>query len=78
MIEHFEAGWGVEVSDQMPSEEYLEGMQAIPGLREAIAPLGPFESPGLMAAATEFILEGLHLHQKLNKDREGGRYTYRA
>ena len=27
-----------------------------------------------MAAATELVLEGLHLHQKLNKDREGGRY----
>ena len=24
-----------------------------------------------MAAATEFVLEGLHLHQKLNKDRDG-------
>jgi hypothetical protein len=31
-----------------------------------------------MAAASEFILEGLHVHRKLNKDREGGRYTYRT
>jgi hypothetical protein len=31
-----------------------------------------------MAAATEFLLEGLHLHQKLNKEQEGGRYVYRA
>jgi hypothetical protein len=31
-----------------------------------------------MACAIEFALEGLHLHQKLNKDRDGGRYTYRA
>ena len=36
------------------------------------------ESPGVAASALEFALEGLHLHQKLNKDREGGRYTYRA
>jgi hypothetical protein len=43
-----------------------------------MAMLGTFESPGLMAAAIEFVLEGLHLHQKLNKDRDGGRYTYRA
>jgi len=76
--EHFEAGWGVEVSDQMRSEEYLEGIRQIPGLRDGVALLGPFESPGLMAAAIEFVLEGLHLHQKLNKEREGGRYTYRA
>jgi hypothetical protein len=31
-----------------------------------------------MAAASEFILEGLHVHQKLNKDRDGGRYTYKS
>ena len=78
VIEHFEAGWGVEVSDQMRAEEYLEGIRQIPGLREGVALLGTFESPGLMAAAIEFVLEGLHLHQKLNKDREGGRYAYRA
>ncbi len=78
VAEYFAAGWGVEVSDSMRAEEYLEGIRAIPGLREAIAELGPFESPALMAAATEFILEGLHLHQKLNKDMEGGRITYRA
>jgi len=78
VIEHFEAGWGVEVSDQMRAEEYLEGIRQIPGLREGVALLGTFESPGLMAAAIEFVLEGLHLHQKLNKDHEGGRYSYRA
>jgi magnesium chelatase subunit I len=78
VAEHFESGWGVEVSDRMRSEEYGEGIRQIPGLREGVALLGPFESPGLMATAIEFVLEGLHLHQKLNKDREGGRYTYRA
>jgi magnesium chelatase subunit I len=78
VIDYFEQGWGVEVSDTMPAEEYLEGIRGIPGLREGILALGPFESPGLMAAAAEFLLEGLHLHQKLNKEQEGGRYVYRA
>ena len=78
VVEYFEGGGGVEVSDCMPAAEYLEGIKGIPGLREAIVALGPFESPALMAAASEFILEGLHVHQKLNKDRDGGRYTYRA
>jgi hypothetical protein len=40
--------------------------------------VGPVESPGLLAAATELVLEGLHLHQKLNREREGGRTSYRA
>ncbi len=75
---HFEAGWGVEVSDAMPAEDYLEGIRAIPGLREAVRSLGPYESPGFIAAATELVLEGLHLHQKLNRDSEGARWSFKA
>jgi magnesium chelatase subunit I len=76
VVDYFNAGWGVEVSDQMASQDYLEGIKEIPGLKEAIRTLGIQESPSLMASATEFVLEGLHLHQKLNKDVEGGRATY--
>lgn len=76
VVEYFNSGWGVEVSDGMPSKDYLEGIKEIPGLKEAIRTLGPMESPALMASAIEFILEGLHLHQKLNKEVEGGRVTY--
>jgi len=76
VVEYFNSGWGVEVSDQMPATDYLEGIKEIPGLKEAIRSLGIQESPSLMASATEFVLEGLHLHQKLNKEIEGGRVTY--
>jgi magnesium chelatase subunit I len=76
VIEYFNSGWGVEVSDQMASQDYLEGIKEIPGLKEAIKTLGVSEAPSMMASATEFVLEGLHLHQKLNKDVEGGRATY--
>jgi magnesium chelatase subunit I len=78
VVGYFGKGWGMAVSDMMRAEEYFDGVRAITGLREAIRGLGCVESPGFIAAATEFILEGLHLHQKLNKDREGGRYTYRS
>ncbi|MBI3000652.1 MAG: magnesium chelatase [Deltaproteobacteria bacterium] len=76
IVDYFNSGWGVEVSDGMPAKDYLEGIKEIPGLKEAIRTLGPIESPALMASATEFIMEGLHLHQKLNKEVEGGRITY--
>jgi magnesium chelatase subunit I len=78
VVKHFEAGWGMQVSDQMPAEQYLDDVQAIPGLSEAVRALGPVESPGFIAAAAELVLEGLHLHQKLNREREGGRCSYRA
>jgi magnesium chelatase subunit I len=75
---YFDQGWGIEVSDRAPSSEYMEPLREVAGLREVIAGLGPFETPGLMAAASEFIFEGLHLHQKLNKDRQGGRFAYHS
>ncbi len=78
VIGYFEQGWGVEVSDTAPASDYVEPLREIPDLREAIEKLGSFESPGLMAAASELIFEGLHLHQKLNKDRQGGRFAYHA
>jgi len=76
VVEYFNSGWGVEVSDQMASQDYLEDIKEIPGLNEAIRSLKIQESPSLMASATEFVLEGLHLHQKLNKEIQGGRVTY--
>ena len=78
-VTYFANGWGVKVSDSMPAGDYLEDVRNIPGLHEAVRSLGVDEQrPAQVAAAAEFILEGLHLHQKLNKEREGGRYTYRA
>lgn len=76
VVEYFNSGWGVEVSDTMRSEDYLEGVKEIPGLKESLTALGDGDSPGFLASATEFILEGLHLHQKLNKEIQGGRATY--
>jgi magnesium chelatase subunit I len=78
VIAYFEGGWGVEVSDSSPASDYMEPLREVAGLREAIAILGPFETPGLMASASEFIFEGLHLHQKLNKEKHGGRFAYHA
>ena len=78
IIAYFDQGWGVEVSDTAPVEEYIEAVRTIPGLREAVARIGPGESPALMASIAELIFEGLHLHQKLNKERRGGRFAYHA
>jgi magnesium chelatase subunit I len=78
VITYFEDGWGVEVSDMSPSSEYLDALREVPGLRDAVNQLGVAETPGLMATASELIFEGLHLHQKLNKERQGGRFAYHA
>ncbi len=78
IVAYFDQGWGVEVSDMSPVDEYIEAVRTIPGMKAAVARLGAAESPALMAADVELILEGLHLHQKLNKERRGGRFAYHA
>ncbi len=78
VLTYFQQGHGVEVSDETPAVDYLEPLRQIKGLQEAVGMLKPGESPGLIAAAVEMVLEGLHLHKKLNKERVNGRFAYRA
>jgi magnesium chelatase subunit I len=67
VIDSFNQGWKVEISASMPAEEYLAGLDSISGLREAAARLAGGSSPARLASAIEFILEGLHLSNRLNK-----------
>ena len=49
-----------------------------PALREAVNRLTEDESPAAVASAVEFVLEGLHLSKRLNKEAAGARATYRS
>jgi magnesium chelatase subunit I len=42
-----------------------------------VAKIGGQGSPATIASAVEFIMEGLHLNRKLNKDRTPGATRYR-
>jgi magnesium chelatase subunit I len=77
VVKGFEGGVAVQASDTMPSSEYIKQAGQMPGLRAAAAKLGATE-PAAIAAAIEFVLEGLHLSKKLNKDVQAGRYRYRS
>jgi magnesium chelatase subunit I len=77
VVKGFEGGAVVQASDTMPSDEYVKQAGQMPGLRSAAAKLGATE-PAAVAAAMEFVLEGLHLGKKLNKDVQAGRYRYRS
>jgi magnesium chelatase subunit I len=63
----FDKGWMVEVDDMTPPKEFVEGMDKIEGLRKAALELAGGDSAPRMASAIEFILEGLHLSNRLNK-----------
>ena len=76
VVEAFDAGWQVEVSGDLAAPEYLEGLDQIPGLRETALTLAGGDSPPRLASAIEFILEGLHLLNKLNKQPGSDRARY--
>ena len=74
----FKAGLNAEVSDTMPSGGYVKLMNSIEGFNRSVAKLDPGEKPAMIASGVEFILEGLHLNKRLNKDRVGGKAHYRG
>ena len=77
LIERFEEeGLEAEVGEFVSSRAHRELVEAVPELRAAIARLDAGESPAGIASATEFVLEGLHLNRRLNKERRGGGIRY--
>ena len=82
VIEAFEDGFTVETGDRTPSREYVAWMREVPGLAASVRRLGAFdvtdgaEEPAVVASAVEFLLEGLHLARRLNKDRIPGGTVY--
>jgi len=72
----FADGIHVTTGESLPSNDYEDIIKKINGLAEAIEILVPGANTANRASAVEFILDGLHLNQRLNKDRVGGRTTY--
>ena len=75
----FEDGVVAHTGEDVPSAQLAELVTSVPALREPVELItGGDESPAAVAAAVEFILEGLHLSKRLNKDASGSRATYRS
>lgn len=76
-IAQFSGGFSVEVSDMMSARTYMGNIKEMIGFTEALRTVAGPEKPEIVAAAVEFVLEGLHLNKRLNKSRSGGRTVYR-
>jgi len=77
IVESFENGIKAEISQNLPSEAYMEGFQVIPGIKDAVRTLVNPENAPEASAAIEFILEGLHLSNKLNREVVRDRIVYK-
>ncbi len=77
LIAGFERGLSVQASDTMTAMEYVNQVSNIGGLKNAVDALEARGSAVTAASAVEFILEGLHLNKRLNKDTRTGTARYR-
>jgi magnesium chelatase subunit I len=78
VVESFKSGLSVETGESMPAAEYLKLLRSIEGLAEVVGQVTSDERPEVQASAVEFVLEGLHLNKRLNKDRVGAQALYRG
>lgn len=77
LVAGFERGLNVQVGNDMPSMDYVTQLSKVGGLSKAIDKLNGRGNPALIASTVEFLLEGLHLNRRLNKDEVKGKTRYR-
>jgi magnesium chelatase subunit I len=77
----FDEGEVIHTGDDLPSVRFVESLRKFPGVGDIVTHLPGIsgsESPAALASGIEFVLEGLHLSKRLNKDAAGNKATYRA
>jgi magnesium chelatase subunit I len=74
IVEYFEEGGALQVSEDAASDACVEGFRTVPGLLELVEDVGlasASASTGLRAAACELVLEGLAGERRISRT-EGG------
>jgi magnesium chelatase subunit I len=79
IVAAFEDGVVAHTGEDVPSSEVAALVDDVPALRRPVSQLtGRDESPAAVASAVAFVLEGLHLSKRLNKDATAVGATYRS
>ncbi|MGD9701796.1 MAG: sigma 54-interacting transcriptional regulator [Acidimicrobiia bacterium] len=79
VVTAFEEGVVAHTGEDIASVDEVRLLEQVPALRSPVLALTEGdESPAALASAVEFVLEGLHLSKRLNKDASGSRATYRG
>jgi len=86
LVEWFESGKTFVTGDKLPAAAYGQKLNEIPALRSAamrflerpdLQSIRTQVEPALLASVVEFILEGLHVQNRLNKNAKAGEITFR-
>lgn len=79
VVDAFEEGAIAHTGEDVTSADLAKLVGEVEALREPVMALtGGDDSEGALASAVEFVLEGLHLSKRLNKDSSGASATYRG
>ena len=85
VVEHFEAGKPVELGDHLSTGDAWTRLQEIRGFQKLVEQTATRLQPelasgpaatGYLVSVAEFILEGLHCHNRLNKKTVFGKFKY--
>lgn len=76
VIARFNSGFSTEISGMMPAGSYVRTMKMVTGFGQAVRRMDGSETPEIVASVMEFILEGLHLSKRLNKNPVDGKSAY--
>jgi magnesium chelatase subunit I len=76
VIDHFNIGNTLTLSDMIPDKEALEEFQRVNGLVEAARSKIKEETEGAIVSACELMLEGLYAQKKLARTEERGVASY--
>ena len=76
VIGTFEHGRKIEASPLMASMDYVLASSQSKTMKGALQKIGAQGNPAIVASGVEFILEGLHLNRRLNKDSGRGPARY--
>src|ERR1700682_5014321 len=77
IVARFEDGAMLEVGEGISARAYTRAIGDLAELTGALKKLGLPDRPEVRASVIEFLLEGLHLNKRLNKDEVEGRAVYR-
>jgi magnesium chelatase subunit I len=72
IVQWFDLGGEIQLSDSAPAVEALENLKDIQGLIDKLGPLSVSQkdSAEQQVSAAEFILEGLHAHKRIGRSEE--------
>jgi magnesium chelatase subunit I len=74
VVAFFESGGSLKLADDAPAAEVVAQLRRVPGLLDHVSSLGvsPGDAAPFVAAAGEFVLEGLHAQKKIGRSDDRG------